>query len=431
MTSLDNKTIALYRCVFLAMFPVIVLYTVYRAVKDGGLTYFLQRLGFAESEISNPLWFHCASVGEINTAGALIEKFRKSFPHLPILISTTTPTGKRLLLDKKIENCRHAYFPLDYSFAVNRFLQIHKPQALLVMETEIWPEMFLRAGQTRIPVILFNARLSNKTLGSYKWLLNTYGSSLRSVLAVLAKSENEKNKFLQLGMDKQKLQVVGSLKFSNQKPTISGNKSFINRPYWLAASTHDDEELRLCREWIDRERSELLVIAPRHPERRHKIVQQLKTVTPSVQLRSHVPVPHPTTKVYLLDTLGEMSAFMAHAKLVFMGGSLVPIGGHNLIEPALLGVTVITGPYMHNFEDECALLQSHSALTKIINEKELMDRVCILLDNAERRHSLAVKAKQLCESQTGVADRYFGKIMELLDLDTRPKRHISVGTGKY
>ena len=406
-----------YRLATVALLPAVLFYTVYRASKDGGLTYLRQRLGFKLPATEAPIWIHCASVGEVNTAASVIEKFSQNGSGTPVLVSTTTPTGRAVFLNKQLPNTLHLYLPLDYRPIIKKVLVSIRPKTLLIMETELWPELLDCCNKASIPVILFNARLTDRTLGTFGWLLKTYARCLQSLRAVLTKSELDRERFLQLGMSPERAEVVGSLKFASHHTSLPMPIPDINRTYWLAASTHDDEEFRICQAWLQAGRDELLLIAPRHPERRATIVRQLKALTPHIQLRSQNKQLQAETRIYIADTLGEMPGFIAGARVVFMGGSLITRGGHNLIEAAQLGAAVITGPHMKNFIGECSVLKNNHAVLQVKNENELIRAVCELLDDDAKRHKLSRNALRVCEEKSRISDIYYEKLLALSKSD--------------
>ena len=410
--SLQSGTLLSYRLVLLLLFPVLFTYTLYRAARDGGVTYLRQRYGFALPDATNRVWVHCASVGEINTANPLLELLQSRGHKL--LVSTTTPTGKICLQNKIDLHTIHSYLPLDYRFCVNRFLDSLQPSALLLMETEIWPELISACKQREITVIIFNARLSEKTLNTNRWLRKVYKVALSRVNAVLARSAEDGNGFVQLGLDRHKLQTVGSLKFArSQQPAATQITKL--RDYWLAASTHDNEELQIAQAWMEQGSSEtLLVIAPRHPERRNAILRAFQSLTPLVQCRSETPVPAPNTRLFLLDTLGELPAFMPDAKLVFMGGSLISRGGHNPMEAAHAGTAILSGPSHENFREEFRLLQEREGCLIASNADELVTTVIKLLKDSHIRQSMGENAKALASEKSTIDQDYLVAIEKLL-----------------
>lgn len=415
MSTNDNHRPSLwrYRLILSSLSLIVLFYTLYRSFKDGGSNYFLQRFGFSlPHNTVNSTWVHCASVGEINTALPLVRALIKHQPDTKIVISTTTPTGKDVLLTRLPNNTTHFYLPLDFNFVVKRTLKKISPRQLILVETELWPNLIQHCETRRIPVSIVNARLSHKTQNTYPWLLAAYRHSLNLISTVYAKNKNEGDKFLKLGLPIENLHIVGSLKFAPAENSPQTANSLPERPYWLAASTHDDEEHQIVTEWYKKNRNELLVIAPRHPDRRNKLTTQLNAIGPSVQLRSQQKALKPDTKVYIVDTLGELDGFIQEALLVFVGGSLIPRGGHNIVEAARVGKAVVTGPSIENFSDEFQWLSEQEAIVQVQNKQQLIKEVCDLLDRPSRRANLANNAASASASQSDVIDRYVALLSE-------------------
>lgn len=409
MSFVNNRRLKLwrYQTALFSLSLIILLYTLYRSIKDGGPIYLLQRLGFSlPNNTANSTWVHCASVGEVNTALPLIKALIRDQPTTKFLVSTTTPTGKAVLLTKLPNNTTHFYLPLDFTSVVKRTLNKIAPQKLILVETELWPNLIQSCSTRKIPVSIVNARLSDKTMNTFSWLLAAYRHSLKSVSAVYAKNKNDGDKYLTLGLPTDRLHIVGSMKFAAPEHRVKTLNNLPQTPFWLAASTHDDEELQIVTEWYKYKRNELLVIAPRHPERRHKLSNALATFGLSVQLRSQQQILSSDTDIYIVDTLGELEGFISEAILVFVGGSLIPRGGHNIVEATRLGKAVITGSSIENFDDEFQWLLEQKAIVQVQNTQELISEVCELLDTPSRRQKLGENAARASASQSHVIDRY-------------------------
>lgn len=312
-----------YRLLIHLFLPFIFIYTAKIAFRYRSLRYFLQRLGFLYPAVNkNRVWIHCASVGEVNTAMPLIKLLLENHPDQEILITTVTPTGAEIVARNKLAGLVHCYLPVDLYFCVNRFMKKIKPGLALILETELWPELYYQCNRQNAAITIINARLSKRTLQANNWMKNQYQSALSLVDRVLARSEDDKKGFIQLGCTVEKIEVLGNLKFaheSNLAPVEIDN--FTLRPFVLLASSHNDEEMQFARMWqsID-SRNRLLVIAPRHPERGPGIANELQGLGLNIALRSRQDVITDDTEVYVADTLGELTGFMAMAELVFMGG---------------------------------------------------------------------------------------------------------------
>ena len=397
-----------YRSVVYLLTPILMGANAWQAVRAGDARLFRQRLGFSLPRLdSAPLWLHAASVGELIAAEPLIAALRRRYPHIPVVVTTFTATGARVAAERLPADVRHFYLPMDWPGAAKRFLRAIKPRAALIMETELWPGLFARIAREDIPLIIVNGRLSERTLNTWRWVRRLYALSLKSVTAVLARSERDAEAYIRLGASAERVQTLGNIKFA--LPPAGGAMSPVGlgRPFVLAASTHEDEERQLAAVWKQLDQGDhLLVIAPRHPERRDRILQQLRPLALNVAVRSHKDPVTSSTEIYLADTLGELEGFMAGAALVFMGGSLVPRGGHNILEPARLGKPVLFGPCMDNFQEESRLLLAEGAALQVADAGRLRVVLGQALADPESVRLLGVAAQRVMSSHNDVLERY-------------------------
>jgi 3-deoxy-D-manno-octulosonic-acid transferase len=303
---------------------------------------------------------------------------------------------------------RHAYLPLDAPGAVGRFLKRVQPACGLVLETEIWPNLFAGCAARGIPLAVVNGRLSPKTLAAPAWLRRAFGRALAAVSLCLARSAADAERFRALGVPEGVVRVAGNLKYARHLPSEGqGVAALPHRPFVLAASTREGEEALVAEAWRQaRPSGRLLVIAPRHPERREAIRRELADRGLAVAVRSRGDPVTADTGIYLADTLGELGGFMAGAEVVFMGGSLVPKGGHNLLEPAALGRAIVTGPHTENFAEEAAALREAGGLVEVADATELGEALSALLADADRRHQLGEAARRTVAEQAGVLETY-------------------------
>jgi 3-deoxy-D-manno-octulosonic-acid transferase len=395
------------------LWPLVFAYIARIAWRDRSWRYFRQRLGFGYPQAdASPLWIHCASVGEVNTLQPLLEKLAQTYPKQRFLITTNTITGAGVAEALQIKNLQHCYLPIDSFGAVTRFLHRLQPRLALVMETEIWPMLYLRCRQRGIPISIINGRLSTKTLHAHSWIKARYADALQCVDHVWCKSQNDFQGFIRLGMDEKRCDVLGNLKFAR---SFSSDTSAIDelrgRTYVLAASTHHDEELRIARIWKKIAAADsLLVIAPRHPQRAATILQQLKQLGVNVAQRSRGEVPNEASDIYLADTIGELPAFISGAQLVIMGGSLIAHGGHNLLEPASFGKAIVIGPHMENFVEETELALAQQACLQVQSDEELTTALQGLLNDDHQRRQLGEHAARLMAEQSSVASHYLERI---------------------
>jgi 3-deoxy-D-manno-octulosonic-acid transferase len=410
-----SRELLAYRGLLALLSPLIMAYALYRAIRDGGRDYLAQRLGYRLPKLQRPVWIHCASVGEVNAAAPLLQLILERYPNMPLLVTTNTPTGRDVLHKRLGRRSSHVFMPLDFKRAVKRFIEHLHPRAALFFETELWPNTFDFCAHRSIPLVIVNGRLSDRTLKAPAWLHRLYRHGLRQTRAILARSETDSKRFISLGARPGQVFTIGNIKFAQPPDCFSESSANpVGRSYWLAASTHRDEEFRLARIWKAQRRHEnLLVIAPRHPERRNDILKALAPLHLNVALRSRNDPVTLSTQIYLADTLGEMPVFMRFADFVFMGGSLIAHGGQNIIEPARLGKAVIVGPYMSNFVDETRLLLANQGLLRVQDDKELGDTISKLMSNKSCALVVGKNAKKVIKLHADMAQRYFAHLQAL------------------
>jgi len=408
-----------YRLIVLLVLPVVFIYTLRRANQDGDRRYFWQRLGWKiPVRADRPVWIHCASVGEVNAARPLIQRLIQDYPTLGFVLSTVTPTAAAVVRKTLPESVEHVYLPFDTGAAVGRFLRHTQPRLGLILETEIWPGLFAEVARSNIPLLVVNGRLTNKTLAAPRWMRAFIRQALQAVRLVLAKSEADAQGYQQLGVTAERIKVLGNIKFAAIHESKSALPRLVEQEYWLAVSTHEDEERQLAAMIKDREADQcLLVIAPRHPERAVAIERQLNDLGIRFAVRSRHETISDDMQIYLADTLGEMDEFMQHAALVFMGGTLVPVGGHNLLEPAVLGKAIVCGPYLENFKEEAELLRKANALVEVKNVDELAQAVDQLLASSEKATEKGRAAANVVASQADVLDKYVDALNSFIALD--------------
>ncbi len=355
-----------------------------------------EHFGFTQplQAVEQPLWIHAVSVGEVIAATPLIKALKVKYPTTPILVTTTTSTGAAQV-EKLGSVVEHRYMPIDFSWAVRRFLKIVRPRKMLIMETELWPNTLNTVDSLNIPIIVINARLSEKSFRNYQRIQPLFNLLAPNLAHVCCQYQDDANRFEQLGISKDKLSITGSLKFDIQVPNDSTTAAKElrdhlgpQRPVWIAASTHKGEDelvLEAHKIILEKFPNALLILVPRHPER-FNTVFELCTHHGFVVSRRTLPNGTPQhSQVYLGDTMGEMFTLIGAADACFMGGSLVgnKVGGHNMLEPIALGVPVVNGPSYYNFKEiseqllENNLMQlcyTPQDLAKLINQVFLNER---------------------------------------------------------
>ena len=382
----------IYRLLIIIFSPLILAHLIWKSFRLGQPRFLLQRLGFKLQGIPHGcLWFHCASVGETNTILPLLHELHKRHPNLPFLITTNTTTGAEIVERQNLPWLFHAFLPMDWCLTTLSFIRQLKPKALYLVETELWPNLIVLCKGKGIPVSIINGRLSNKTTGANNWVRSVYHQVLSQVKHIYVRSEADQNNYLNLGASDNQVSVLGNLKFIPPASINTDSQTMTQRDYVLVASSHNDEEYQIVKVWNKLNRNELLVIAPRHPERREGIIKQLKQSgldSNAIALRSKNDNINEQTRIYLLDSIGELMQWFTPAKLIIMAGSFIHRGGHNILEPAHFGKAIIFGPHMESFVDESELLTAKGAALQVRSFEELGNTIAVLLDNKASRVEL-------------------------------------------
>ena len=387
-----------------------------------------ERFGFLPSLNNQPvIWLHCVSVGETQAARPLVERLRKELPHHALVVSTVTLTGQKLARDLfRHHAARVFYFPFDWRWTVRRTLDAMSPAAVLVMETELWPNFLRECKAREIPVALVNGRISRKSFGRYVKIRFFLRRVLECLSVGVMQSEQDAARIRELGMKEERVFSVGNLKFEasgyRDKKTDLKERFGLQAdvPLVLAASTHAPEE-KIVLESFQRLREPLatpgastsrLILAPRHPERFNEVAALIQASGLSWARRTNAPAASDATAdVILLDTIGELPAMYPLATAVFVGGSIVDRGGHNVLEPAAHGVAVITGAHTHNFHAIVELLNEAEALVQLPPAEgaaavaELTEVLRRVLSRPEWRDELGRRAKALIVENQGAAER--------------------------
>jgi 3-deoxy-D-manno-octulosonic-acid transferase len=413
-----------YRALIAALGPLLAGHALWLALRARDPRMARQKFGFSLPHRNDrPLWLHMSSVGEVNAARPLVAALRRRRPELPILVTTFTPTGAATAAATFGTGVEHVYLPLDFRPGVRRFLRRVRPRCALVIETEIWPRLFHECAAEGVPLLIVNGRLSARTLDRPPWMRAIFGTALAKVDRILARSQTDADGFAALGAPAERIAVIDNLKFARPDAEAGPPAPItLPRPYIVAASTHDDEELRLARAWLASplRASHLLVIVPRHPQRKASILAQLRPLGAPLAVRSDGDAVDAATELYLADTFGELPRFIAGAELVFTGGSLVPRGGQNVIEVARLGKTALFGPHMEHFADERDLLVDNDAAIAVADVDGLMREIARLLASPERLRAIGERAQRLVEARGDVAERYLEALALWLDEREKP-----------
>ena len=402
----------LYSAVLYVLTPVTVYHLIWRGFR---FREYYQRWNARYASDGQPrpridVWLHAVSVGEVNAAVPVVDALRRAHPDWRWLVTTITPTGSERVRALWGEGVEHGYVPYDLPGAISRFLRHYRPRLALVMETELWPNLLFGCRDQGIPTYILNARLSARSLRGYRVLAPLISRVVRTLKRIGAQSTLDGKRFVALGAMPGGVVDTGNLKFDIAAP--EGLDGFVRafgdqvgqRPVWIAASTHEDEEAavvalhrELRRRWPDL----LLLWAPRHPERFPRVAEQAQAAGWKVATRRKSTWPNAGDDVFVIDTLGELMPFYACAEVAFVGGSLQPIGGHNLLEPAAVGTAMVTGPHLHNFAEISKRLKEAGALLIAEDAQGVGVARGQLLEDAAKRQTMVDAGRALVEQGRG------------------------------
>jgi 3-deoxy-D-manno-octulosonic-acid transferase len=404
----------LYSVAFALALPAIVLRLWWRGRRNPAYRQrWRERFGLYSrgTRCAGPVWVHAASVGEVGAAAPMVKALRDRFPEIPVLVTTTTPTGFDSVTRQLGETVRHVYFPYDLPWIVRRFLAWFRPRMLLLMETELWPNVLRECARADVPVLLVNARMSEKSAHRYGRLPRFSAEMLRTLARIAAQTTTDAARLARLGAAPDSIEVTGSLKFDVHLPPSVFEEGAairrelgINRPIVMAGSTRPGEEeilfgmFALLRRRFD---SALLVIAPRHPERFDAVAEASRRHGLCTARRRAGEPCGAGVEVYLVDTMGELLKFYAAADVAFVGGSLAPFGGQNVLEPAALGVAVVTGPHLYNFQDIAEQLRAVGALKVAADAPALAGIVADWLGDSDSRDAAGAAGRAMVARNRG------------------------------
>ena len=369
-----------------------------------------ERLGSIEQPSAGLIWIHAASVGEVNAAEGLIRKLLER--ENSVMVSTMTATGARRCQTLFGERVEHRYIALDNPISVRRWLDRVRPRVGLILETEIWPELFGRCEAMGIPLVLISARLNAKAMRRYQRFRSLYAKALEAVVMASCQTQADSDRLASLGLPEQKLVVGGNLKFDIALPAgllakaKSMQASWGERPIWTAGSTRPGEEQMLIEAHhclLKKHSSALLILAPRHPER---VTEVARLLDQHDLVWCHFDqLPGPDVQVVLVDQMGILMTCYALAQIAFVGGSLVPLGGHNLLEPAALGLPVVAGPFLDQQAESAEQLESAGGLVRCKDSASLAILLQRFVDEPALGQRMGHAAKSALENSRGSLDR--------------------------
>ena len=416
LTFLQRVSLGIYSLVMYALTPLTFIHLVSRGFNQREYFHrWSERFAMyrAPAEASC-LWLHAVSVGEVNAITPLLKSLREHYPDTPLLITTTTPTGSARVKSLFGDQVQHVYLPYDTPGAVNYFLNYFRPKIAIIMETEIWPNLFAEIGKRNIPLLIVNARLSQRSMRGYRIISGLMHVATQAVTQVAAQSLADLQRYQKLGIRPNQGQVTGNLKFDVELPVQLSEQAKMwrstwgERPVWIAASTHPDEEplviaahKRIRQQFPDA----LLLWAPRHPERCESVLELVAAEKWRATDRRANEQPDRDSDVFIINTLGELLSFYACADVAFVGGSFQAIGGHNLLEPASLAVPSVVGPHTFNFVDITRILLEVGAAQQIETPDELPDAILRCLMDKKLAQQCGEAGRKRIEYERGALQR--------------------------
>jgi 3-deoxy-D-manno-octulosonic-acid transferase len=416
----------LYNALVYLAAPVALLVQLWRGLRDPSYRDGLrERFGLGPAIEGSTIWIHAVSVGEVQAAQPLIAQLRERHPRHQVLLTTVTPTGAaraRLLFGDRVHL---RYVPLDLPGSVRRFFDRARPKLAMILETELWPNLYRECGRRGVPLVLASARISPRSVGKYRRLVPLFRRTLSHGIVIAAQSELDAERFRSIGATPERTSVTGNIKFDFQPPAGIEElgrgwreRHAPGRPIWVAGSTHEGEEsivLDAHRRVLEAFPDALLVLVPRHPQRFEGVRDLLAKRHERAALRSSRSPIAPATSVLLGDTMGELMMFYSAADLALVAGSLLPIGGHNLLEPASLSRPVLTGPHNFNGEEIAQLLMDAGAAIVVSDAEQLAHSVKGLLGDANLRAIMGAAGRSVIDANRGAIARLLTMVEPLLD----------------
>jgi len=418
----------LYTCLFYFLTPFLFIRLYWRGFKNPSFRHrWAERVAwYKQPHLQEVIFFHAVSVGEVESIFPLITRLLQQHPTRKILITTTTPTGSDRIKAVMGNRVEHVYLPYDLPIFIQRFLTHFKPKLAVMVETEIWPNLFALCAENAIPLFIINARLSESSYQGYQKLAALTKPALAEVSLIATQTQEDAMRFIAFTNDKNKVQTFGNIKFDSQfsaEFVAQGYKAranlFAGRFVWIIASTHRGEEAMFLHSYQQLKAhipTLLLLIVPRNMERFTEVENLCKKNNLHVVMRTTGKICTNDTDVYIADTMGELKMLYATADVAFVGGSMVAVGGHNVLEPAALGIPVMFGLYMHNFKAIASGILAAQAAIQCQNQQQITDVLLRLYQQPNDRQLLAKKGKVFVQQNQGAID----KIVSQLDKFSEP-----------
>jgi 3-deoxy-D-manno-octulosonic-acid transferase len=384
-----------------------------------------ERFGWGPPVHAPSIWLHAVSLGEVSAAAALVSALRARHPGIPMVLSTATPTGRDRAMRLFGGDVDIRFLPYDTPGSVRRFLTRIRPRLAIIMETELWPNLLYECRRRGVPVVFASARLAAKSLSRYRRLGDLFSGAVAANTIVAAQTAEDAERFIALGADRARTHVVGSVKFDMQlgdSVLEQGRKLRLDylgpRPTWVAGSTHGGEEEQLLNAHAELQAgipNALLALVPRHPQRFESVAGMLQRRGIRFERRSIAASVPADVQVLLVDTMGELTALYAAGDVAFVGGSLVPVGGHNLLEPAALGVPLITGPYTASSKEIARLLIQRGAAVEVADAAALANALRQFFAQPAMRQQAGASGRECVEAHRGSVARLLTLIDPLLN----------------
>jgi 3-deoxy-D-manno-octulosonic-acid transferase len=406
--------------------PVVLLYFAIRGLRDRAyLGRWHERFGFIPTDDQRGgIWVHAASVGEFNAASPLIRALIKSYPEIPLTVTTLTPTGSDRVKRDLGDKVAHSYVPIDLPGSVSRFLKRLQPRMIIVMETEIWPNLYLQSKRLNIPLLMANARLSKRSVDRFAHLPVFVGKVLQTVAWIGAQSAADAERLAGCGANPKHIEMTGNLKFDLSVPASLAERASAlrlswgrERPVLVAGSTHEADENVVIPSFaalLETLPDALLILVPRYPERFASATQLAKAAGLHTELRSQGETCSRQAQCFVIDTIGELMNYYACADLAYVGGSMGEQGGHNALEPVALGKPVLMGPNMENAQEIANQLLMCNAARSVSNQQDFIQAAEEILSDGVLRDSMGLAGRDLLEKNKGALDLTLKAVERLL-----------------
>lgn len=415
----------LYTALFYLSLPVILLRIFLRSRRLPGYRERIsERFGFSPHQLSECIWLHAVSVGETIAAIPLIKSLKQTYPTVPLLVTNMTPTGAARLKAIFGDTVLHTYVPYDLPSAWQRFFNRIHPKCVIIMETELWPNLFAVCRKQHIPLIVTNARLSQKSAEGYKKINKLTHEMFLALHQLAAQSKADADRFKQLGLPENKIKITGNLKFDLEVPADLSVKAHtlrkelgVDRFILIAASTHPTEEeiiLQAFSQIQSKEPRALLILVPRHPDRFETVATLCKGQSFKIARRSQKEIGSSAIDIYLGDTMGELLLLYAVCDVAFVAGSFAQIGGHNMLEAAALHKPILSGPVLFNFIEVSQLLLNAGGMKVVQNANELSHMVLQLFADPKERIAMGENAFKIVEANRGALQKQMQVIQSVM-----------------